>query len=483
MGKKLKGKLYFSNIFKLVHFFAAGVLGIALLCCSLLYSQQIDPFYPRQLREGETLFLAQDYKEAIKTLEIAAFGLHREKKLLGKAYVYLSLSHYYLKNYEDCEHYLRKAVELGGEEGFESLDLKMEEHIRSDLEKLIDHFKLRKKEEKKEPEKVLKKPPEAEPKIKKPLKKEEIEHIQELEKSIKAQPRNVSLYYELYELHRENNNLKAAKKVLESLVKKNPNEVKAFRLLGLINFQGRKYKDASKNFEQILKLSKRVQIDETLLLETKVNLTLCYKRHRETKKIRDLVSKSISSFSEEKINSLSLDEKDKDEFLKIVANFRAQVVREREKIQIKNLENTLKKEPQNISLYYELYDLHRKHRNVKAAKKVIQTLVKNNPDELSGFYFLAKIEFFQKNYKEALKGFNKVLKPTEEIQIENELLLKSLIYFSLCLYHLDRKEHLDSFIRIVKDSLSEEKLKRMLKEEGLEEEWEKIVKGEEGEKG
>jgi tetratricopeptide (TPR) repeat protein len=280
-------------------------VGILLFASSLLYSQQIDPFYLKLLKDGENSFQARNYKEAIKELEIAAFGLHKEKKLAGKAYAYLSLSQYYLKDKEKCEQYLKSAFELLGENGIEGLEL--DEATRGDLKKLLDFYKLGMNKE-------------AEP----------------------AKPK--------------------------------------------------------------------------------------------------------STPPEEKASSASL----------------------------KELEKRIKAEPNNVSLSYKLYELYKQRYNLQAAKKVLQALVKKNPNEDQAFYLLAKIDFSQKNYKAALEGFRRALKPSDERQISRELNLKSTIFVILCLYHLNRRQSLGSFFDYLSEAASQEELRQMLKEEGLEEEWEKM---------
>lgn len=132
-----------------VHLWALLLVGVILIGYSDLTCQETDAFYINLLQQGEKSFLAKNYKEAVKELEIAVFGLHKEKELRGKAYVYLSLSHYYLKDIKKCEKYLREAFELLGDEGIKSL--KLDKYVHSDLEKLIKYFKLR--GAKKKPEK------------------------------------------------------------------------------------------------------------------------------------------------------------------------------------------------------------------------------------------------------------------------------------------------------------------------------------------
>jgi len=127
---------------KTVRLWGLLLAGVILLGYSDLRCQETDAFYKNLFKKGEKSFLSKKYKEAVKELEIAVFGLYKEKELRGKAYVYLSLSHYYLKDLKKSEKYLTEALELLGDEGIKKLEL--DKLARSDLEKLIKYFKLRK---------------------------------------------------------------------------------------------------------------------------------------------------------------------------------------------------------------------------------------------------------------------------------------------------------------------------------------------------
>jgi len=131
---------------KTFHLWGFLLLGVILIGYSDLRCQETDPFYKNLFKKGGKSFLAKKYKEAVKEFEIAVFGLYEEKELRGKAYVYLSLSHYYLKDIKKSEKYLREAFELLGDEGVKNLEL--DKSARSDLEKLIKYFKLRDAEKK-----------------------------------------------------------------------------------------------------------------------------------------------------------------------------------------------------------------------------------------------------------------------------------------------------------------------------------------------
>ncbi len=131
---------------KTVRLWGLLLAGVILLGYSDLRCQETDAFYKNLFKKGEKSFLAKNYKEAVKELEIAVFGLYKEKELRGKACVYLSLSHYYLKDRKKCEKYLREAFELLGDEGIKNLEL--DKPARLELEKLIKYFKLRDAEKK-----------------------------------------------------------------------------------------------------------------------------------------------------------------------------------------------------------------------------------------------------------------------------------------------------------------------------------------------
>jgi outer membrane protein assembly factor BamD (BamD/ComL family) len=126
---------------KTFHFWGFLLVGVILLGYSDLRCQETDAFYKNLFKKGEKSFLAKKYKDAVKEFEVAVFGLYKEKELRGKAYVYLSLSHYYLKDIKKSEKYLTEAFELLGDEGIKNLEL--DKPARSDLEKLIKYFKLR----------------------------------------------------------------------------------------------------------------------------------------------------------------------------------------------------------------------------------------------------------------------------------------------------------------------------------------------------
>jgi protein TonB len=104
-------------------------------------AQQIDPFYLQLFEKAQKSFLAKNYEEAARDFEIASFGLIGDKALRAKAFIYISLSRYYLKDMKSSEKYLREAADLMGEEGMQALEIF--ESARPDLDKMMTFFNIK----------------------------------------------------------------------------------------------------------------------------------------------------------------------------------------------------------------------------------------------------------------------------------------------------------------------------------------------------
>ena len=121
-------------------------------------AQQIDPFYLQLFEKAQKSFLAKNYEEAARNFEIASFGLTGDKTLRARAYIYIGLSRYYLKDMKSSEKYMREAADLMGDEGVTTLEIY--KSALPDLEKLIAFFKIRPAEQEASPQQpqVLEKP-------------------------------------------------------------------------------------------------------------------------------------------------------------------------------------------------------------------------------------------------------------------------------------------------------------------------------------
>lgn len=262
---------------------------LTIITVPCLGGQDVDPFYMKLFREGEAAFQSQKYKDSIKSLEVAVFGLSKDRALAGKADVYMALSHYHLKNFEKCGQYLAKAYAFLGDEGIKSLEI--DKSTRSLLDTLLISIK---------PEQAQRKPVpafSAEPKAEKegsgqqpsdrlPSSKTVASRLKELNESLKSDPENVFLYYELHDLHRRKSDLDAAKRALKGLLRITPDDTKAVFLLARTEFFLKNYADASEGFNMVLRPSSASSLDKSLALKSTIYLSLClhYQKNRESLK-------------------------------------------------------------------------------------------------------------------------------------------------------------------------------------------------------
>jgi len=297
-----------------------------------LKSQEIDPFYLNLLNQGEKSFSAGNYKQAIKELEIAAFGLLEENLLRAKAYVYLGLSYYNLRDLAKSKKYLIKAKKCLGQADPQQLNI--DETLIIEFNNLVNSFQLTEKQKINAEKKVsslnsVTKTSGREEKAK----RETATRIEELRRGIKADPRNISLHYELYQIYLDQNNIKEAKKVLKDLAKKNPAEINSYYLLGKIEFKDRKYKEAQQAFAKMLNISQRVKFDEIKITEAKAYLILSTYFRGKRKDTQKMVADWREELTPAKISLLSLDIGEKEILQKIINTYKIWVKTEKDNFQ------------------------------------------------------------------------------------------------------------------------------------------------------
>lgn len=278
------------------------VVILALAGSLTLYGfQQVDSHYLNVLDKAEQYYREGDYQNAVSKLKIVIFGLYGEEKLQAKAYVYLSLSYFYLKDRENSEKYLRDAETLMGQQDLLALDIT--EAARNDLERLIYTIKAGRN-----PItgfRILPKLPEEN------LISNTGSDQRQLEQRIKDNPRDPSSFYELYNLFRENYNYPEAKKAIEDLIKNNPRETYAHYILGIILYQEKKFKDAINRFEDFFKFSGNVTVEENIFTEIIAYQILSHYLQGDRNKTEKLLTQYAAFFTLERIRALPLSEKDK----------------------------------------------------------------------------------------------------------------------------------------------------------------------------
>ncbi len=278
----------YTIIFLVVAFGIVGVLE------NTLRAQQVDSFYMDLLKRGEQSYLDNNYEEAIKQFEVAAFGLHNTKDLLAIANLYLCLSHYALNDLEKCEKYLAETETLIEEAGLDSVAI--HEKAREDLEEIMFHIRPE------EPEN---------PELKGKSQEELEQEIKELDEHIKAEPTNTELYVNLYKHYLEVKNYKEARKTIEKLVRQKPNEIMGYYLIGVAHYIEGKYDDAADDFNRFFQHSNRVQVEDELLINARAYLILSYYKDGEKEKSLEIMGGSVEVFAIRLIKGLPLDRNDK----------------------------------------------------------------------------------------------------------------------------------------------------------------------------
>ncbi len=290
-----------------ISFFCIVIIGILFCGRITLYGQDADPFYLSHLHKGEKSFHEKDYKDAVKELEIAVFGHLGRAELKAKACIYLSLANYYLGNLEKSGKYLKEVEKLTVEEEFTSLGVA--ESVLSEFQKLANFLGNREiQEEGNDGHSAENENPGDQEST---TQKSTSDLIKELEMKIRSDPHNIALYYELFKLYKKCDNLKGDKKIIKTLIKKNPAEVIAYQMLGITFYNERNYKEAAKIFVKIFDLTKDMRIDLDLLGEAGAYLILSTHLGGDQNGAVTMVTGLLNYMPEDQIISPSLNQKDK----------------------------------------------------------------------------------------------------------------------------------------------------------------------------
>lgn len=138
---------------------------------------------------------------------------------------------------------------------------------------------------------------------------------------------------------------------------------------------------------------------------------------------------------------------------------------------VKELEGRLGKEPDNEVLRLDLASLYVSRGDYRRAAKLMRDLLKRDPREIMATYHLSRALFFQKDYREALEGFHKIISPASKEAVTKDTVLRSTIYIALCLDSLGQKQSQSSYMAYLVQNVALTDLKRMIGEEGLQGAW------------
>ncbi len=143
--------------------------------------------------------------------------------------------------------------------------------------------------------------------------------------------------------------------------------------------------------------------------------------------------------------------------------------------EVKELEGRLGKEPDNDVLRIQLGDLYLRQGNYRKALKLTRDLLKRDPEEIMATYNLSRVLFFQKDYRDALEGFHKIIGPSSEEKVTKDAVLRSIIYVTLCLNALGQTTSRDSYLAYLDRNVPLTDLRRLIAEEGLDRDWARLA--------
>ena len=300
--------------------FGLGFLFLLAAVPGFPLSQETDPFYLKWLESGEAAYLARDYRQAVSYLEIAVFGLARDKDLQARGYVFLALSRTALGFKDRAAADLSAADGLVGRDGLRSMNLPEAARMR------LDAFLASAPASKAPPETptaavtaetgTVPPPPPSEilPSGDRteatPLPPAETPSTEDLRRAMEANPREPRSYYELSRLNRRAGKTEEAREILETLLARNPAEIRAYLEIGRLDYEKDDFKAAMKALEKFLSLSAGVFVEERFRDEGRALLLLSASRRGEARKTARLLEESEELFRPERFAKLTLDPAD-----------------------------------------------------------------------------------------------------------------------------------------------------------------------------
>ncbi len=280
---------------------------------------QIEPFYLRLYKSGESAFLAGKYLEAAQNLNVAVFGLYPDRQLLARAQIFLGLSRVKSGDEDGGRQAIDKALAaLGGPDRLETLELPG--GAATDLAGLLKKWKIPGAAP---PAKSAGVPPptrttESSPSTPVPSKPRNPadtavapSRIGELKAAIDLDSRNVGAYVEMADLLLQAGNAAAAKDTLKTMLKENPAEIDGYMSLGRISYAEKNYKETEAHLGKFLDLARAINSGRDRVVEARALRLLALHHRGETRKLRKFVLEYRAELDEAAIEALVLSSEDK----------------------------------------------------------------------------------------------------------------------------------------------------------------------------
>ncbi|MBM3296313.1 MAG: AMIN domain-containing protein [Candidatus Aminicenantes bacterium] len=406
---------------------------------------QVDPFYLKALSEGERLYAAEDYANAVLSLEIAVFGLQGDRPNMMKALGYFALAAYRSGQADKSREALNRLTGLTGGEGLSAapLDAKSSE----ELVRLAAFFR-------QEPS-AAERPPGGPSRVLEPVRPEKKKtkeeeggldrmRLSEAEKRVKDEPGDAELWIELYEAHRRLQDPRAAKRTLQRLTAAVPEDPRGPYLLGRILYSERKYRDAAGRFEEALSLSGESVAASPAALNSLGYLILALNALGRKKEVGERALQFVAAGDEGAIAGLDMESRDmailggilkplfsgtKDEAPAAAGEAPAASPPPPAK---KKAEAGSPAQTEAAALAYGVFDQFLQENNASAARRTLDRLLVQYPSETRAVFLLAKLDFRERKFEDARKRFEAVIAEARRTGDRERLLAEAAAHLVLC---------------------------------------------------
>lgn len=301
----------------------AGVAGSSPVVSAIQTGPEIDHFYLELLEDGEKAFLADEFGESAASLEVAAFGLTRNAGLLLKAYLYLAVSWYELRNFEKSRTVLADAAGIikTGREADLAVDGKTRQAVVAVARALQVNLPLPEPETDSAGPKpgthmtaVNNRPTEV--RAETPLKKVEVKapsavlsEIEVLQSTLKNDPGNTQAAFKLCSVHFDQKRYKEARKILRDLASNNPREIRAMMLLIRAEYSLGNHSEAMSLIRRLTGPSSGFELSREEELKTSVYAALCLKAMNQKRSSLSFYDRAAGNMVPEELKKL-LEEED-----------------------------------------------------------------------------------------------------------------------------------------------------------------------------
>jgi TolA-binding protein len=410
---------------------ATAWIWLVLLWAAPVLISQVDPFYLKALADGEKAYAAGDFPAAVQRFEIAAFGLHGDKNALIKAWGYLCVAAYKAGQIEESREVAQKFEEAAGTTDMDSVGLKPE--VAADLMKLIKFFKENLQSQGTsvgEKTRVLPSSQASQEGSGTTEGKIAADREKSLNDALKADPKNATLYLDLYDFYLIQKKPEKARNILKRLVKKVPEEPRGPYHLAKIYYSERNFKAAAKYFEKVLVLTLKKPGESSLPLASRGHLILCQNALGRKKDVARQCAEFLGVVPDGDTSALDMAERDKAQLKAILAQNRVSPTEGKKKpptdaaaaraaIPQPQPESAALREPsrggssaqppKELALAYGVYDQYLQNDHLSAARRTLQSILRKYPQERRARFLLAKMDYQDEKYKDAQEGFRAVL--------------------------------------------------------------------------